>query len=103
MKKLIDKLLYFFGYAPVKISHEVRNHYVYKESKLDIIREVKDVEFTYMTQPYYRECLERRAIQDIKVKILDNLERYIQINKITTSESDSVRYVAEICVGRINN
>lgn len=100
---MIDKLLYFFGYAPVKISHEVRHHYVNKEPELNIIREVKDVEFTYMTQPYYRETLERKAIQDIKVKILENLESYIQVNKITTSESDSIRYVAEICVGKINN
>lgn len=100
---MIDKLLYFFGYAPVKISHEVRYHYVNKEPELNIIREVKDVEFTYMTQPYYRETLERKAIQDIKVKILENLENYIQVNKITTSESDSIRYVAEICVGKINN
>lgn len=46
MKKYIDKLLYFFGYAPIKLSHEIKYINIHRGIELNLLKEEKKVDLS---------------------------------------------------------
>jgi hypothetical protein len=73
MSKLFDKMLYYFGYAPIKISHEVKFSHVVKEGNVKIYRELIEIdELDY----YYRVDSEVNRIKEdrrLKINLLKKL------------------------------
>lgn len=99
MKKYIDRILYFFGYAPIKISHEVKYHFVIKEMgemKFDVLRVVECI-----NQRDFNIIGNDRIKEELRIKILREIEKYIIFNSTKSIQDNYVRISAILYIGTI--
>ena len=94
MGKIIDKVLYFFGYAPIKISHEVVEHYVVKELNYEVtlIRKIVEKQKQNSLAIDYDRVMEDKAIRELAIEVTKYFE------KIETSFLGEKTTSFEICI-----
>jgi len=108
MKKLIDRILYFFGYAPVKISHEVKEIVIYHHShmelkKLEADHEISLFDLGFMGIPDSNKRLTEKAELVLLNKLFDNVKNHVEILSIDDMIQNSIRLRAVLYVGVENN
>ena len=82
MKKYIDKLLYFFGYAPIKISHEIKYINIHRGVELDVLTNEKKIS----TLEIYsfrkdKELLIKMAKEKIKISFIDCIKDFVHFEE----------------------
>lgn len=73
MKKYIDKLLYFFGYAPIKLSHEIKYINIHRGVGLNVLKDEKKIDLSiYKSEDIF--LVKRMTKERIIVDFVNYLE-----------------------------
>jgi len=102
MIKLFNKLMYYFGYAPIKISHEVKYHIVEREIKFQKLKKEISVpyhDFTYLTDIGIKERVINAAKNELVKQLVHNSEPYIHFTRIDDVLNRKINFEATFLVG----
>jgi len=82
--KIIDKILYYFGYAPIAISHEVKLYAVGKPLETVICRSVFELDDREAISLLPNKCLENHMKIRIKMMLIEKIDDVGLINYTQT-------------------
>ena len=99
MIKRFNKLMYYFGYAPIKVSHDVKYYIVQREikyDKLEVTRSIPDIEFI---NRFHNEISMKNIKQDLVKQLVDKAHIYIHWTFMEDKLMRTSNYKAELIVG----
>lgn len=91
--------MYYFGYAPIKISHEVKYHIVQREIKYNTIQVFASISDIELSNSFDNSIIVESVKNDLVKKLLDEARIYIywEINKDELRRTNN--YKATLLVG----
>jgi hypothetical protein len=93
MGKLIDKILYFFGYAPILLRTEYKTVVVNLDFDVDILRVQKEIPpFQIGSNTHMKNQIEREMFEEIRKRI--------EWSNRTKLETEDTIIVAELCIAK---
>lgn len=84
--KLIDKILYYFGYAPITISHQVQVYALGKPLETVICRSVLYLDYRESISLHPSKNLEEQTKRKIKAMLFEEIDKSGLINYTKTDD-----------------
>ena len=84
--KIIDKILYYFGYAPITISQEVKFYAVGKPLETVICRSVLQLGSRESNSLYPSQYLKEQTKRKIKSMLIEEIDKAGLINYTRTND-----------------
>jgi len=102
MIKLFNKLMYYFGYAPIKVRHEVKYHFVQREIKFDKLQKEISIHENEFINLHYSD---KFILENVKAKLINKLidKSDVYINLTTTEDPlrQMIHLRATLIVGKV--
>lgn len=104
--KIFNKLMYFFGYAPIKVSQEIKYYVLPQQMKYNRLDHESSISLTEIQNisPENLIWLKKRLIRDLKQDLFNkitSLENAINIEEINDGCNQKIIFRAKIYVGEL--
>jgi len=103
MSKLLNKILYYFGYAPIKVSHEVK--YIYVDRQIDFITVKFEEDIDLNSSLDFSmiggtEIIRKKVEEKLRQKVLLETSKNIEILWRKDEVMNTIRIRATLFIGK---